>query len=149
MSFWQVPSRELEAGDHANQQHFDGRTHRCDPAGRRRNESSQVPLCCHEYAPCRSPDNRERVISCRQDDDLDDLGNICSTDSSEVWVRAVLRAASVRGFRGKHGDFDFGELDLFDERRRKELFGEHFAGQRNVHTVGSKSAGRERERIES
>ena len=58
-----------------------------------------------------------------------------------VDIREISCAVSVGGFRGKHSDFDLGEFDSFDQRWRQELLGEHFAGQWNVHTFGSKSAG--------
>jgi hypothetical protein len=51
----------VEAGDHANQQHFDGSGYRCQQVARR-DEFGCVHVCRDRVHHRGRPDNRERVI---------------------------------------------------------------------------------------
>ncbi len=138
----------LEVRDHANQQHFDGNTCGSRQSNRRCDEFAKIHVC-HERRRRRCAGNCGRVTSRRQIDDRVPLGRIQHIGAVEARVGAVRSAASVGGCRGKHRDLDPGEFDLFDQRWRQELLGEYFPGQWNVHAVGFKSAGCQRQRVES
>ncbi len=114
--------------DHAHQHCFDRGAHRCNQVGNPGHEFSQIRV---------------------QDDDLNLRDTTQCIDSIERRESSVRPTASVRGLRGKCSDFQPGELDLFDQRRRQELFGQYFAGQWDVLAFGSQSAGGECEWIES
>jgi hypothetical protein len=109
------PSRKFEVGDHANQRHIDTHAQCCKQVGHRHTEFGQVHVCRHEHASHRRrPADRERAVYRRQIDYVNVLGNIQYIDSVEARVGAILRATSVSGFRGKRGDFDLSEFELFD-----------------------------------
>ncbi len=143
------PILNIEVGDHANQQHSDGSAFGCRQFESRCDDFTQVQVCLEHCRGQPCDGNRERVIYRRQIDDRNPIGSIQPFGTVDLRVWAIRCAASVGSFRGKHCDFHLGEFDLFDQRWRQELLGEHFAGQWNVHAFGAKSAGCQRQRVES
>ena len=79
-----VESRSLEAGDHANQRHFDGGIRGCEQGERRRHEHRQIHAEHEHSQHGRRTDPRERAICCRQIDGLNVLGGIQRIDSVDV-----------------------------------------------------------------
>jgi len=160
----------------ANQQHFGGSAFDLSEVERHSAEFSQVQVCHHVSREVghehrrhgrRRAANREPLLHRRQIDDRDCIGTVQRLGTvrhlgtiqhagsirhlgiGDIRVGAVSRAGSVGGFLGKRCEFDVGGFKLFDQRWRQELLGEHFPVEWDLHTFGAKSAGCQRQRVQS